>query len=153
MKEFNWCVVEQPHFVNEGKKTFANNNLHFFYDVETCTEAYTINTALFASSLQYIENPYLLLKDIFLKNIDYIIIDRMPFLKTGMDRITIQKVSKKIYDASYPCWILNETKFVSYLSEHYDMIYDFESPDRMNLRNAALKGFFFIKRTKTKQSL
>ncbi len=29
-KEFNWCVVEQPHFVREGLHSFADNNLHFF---------------------------------------------------------------------------------------------------------------------------
>lgn len=143
INEFNWCIVEQPHFVKEGLKSFADNNLHFFYDVNSCMEKYKIDVLLLASVLQYLEDPYLFLDEIISKNIEYIIIDRTPILTEGEDRITIQKVQKIIHEAKYPCRILNEQKLVSYLSNHYDLIFDFESPERMNLNKTALKAYFF----------
>lgn len=143
INEFNWCIVEQPHFVKEGLISFADTNLHFFYDVESCMKEFRIDTLLLASVLQYLEDPYSFLDEIISKNIEYIIIDRTPILTKGEDRITIQKVPKNIYEAKYPCRILNEQKLVNYLSTHYDLIYDFESPERMNLKNAVLKAYFF----------
>jgi len=146
INEFNWCIVEQSHFVKEGQKTFSDNNLHFFYDVQSCTAKYKIDVLLLASVLQYLESPYSFLDEIMLNNFEYIIIDRTPLLAMGEDRITIQKVPKNIYDAKYPCRILNEEKLISYLSRHYDLIFDFESPERINLRNTALKSYFFKRR-------
>ncbi len=143
ISEFNWCIVEQPHFVKEGLKTFADANLHFFYDVKSCMNNYTIDVLLLASVLQYLEEPYLFLDEMFEKQIEYIIIDRTPIFTIGEDRITIQRVPKNIYDAKYPCRILNEQKLVNYISKYYDLVFDFESPKRMNLNNAILKAYFF----------
>ncbi len=143
INEFNWCIVEQPHFVEEGIKTFADSNLHFFYDVKSCTEKYKINVLLLASVLQYLEEPYQLLDEVIAENIEYIIIDRTPVFFKDDDRITIQRVPKNIYDAQYPCRILNETKLIKYLSKYYELIFDYESPERINLTNAALKAYLF----------
>lgn len=143
LTQFNWCIVEQPHFVKEGLNTFADNDLHFFYDVKSCMEQYTINVLLMASVLQYLEDPYSFLDEIISKKIEYIIIDRTPILTEGEDRITVQKVPKNIYEAKYPCRILNEQKLVNYLSKYYDLVFDFESPERMNLNKAVLKAYFF----------
>jgi putative methyltransferase (TIGR04325 family) len=143
INEFNWSIVEQPHFVKEGLNTFADKNLHFFYDVKSCMEKYQIDVLLLASVLQYLEEPYLFLDEILSKNIEYIIIDRTPILIKGEDRITIQTVPKNIYNAKYPCRIINEQKLVNYISNTYDLIFDFESPERINLNNAALKAYFF----------
>jgi len=148
IKDFDWCIVEQPHFVKEGINTFADNNLHFFYDVNSCMEKFKIDVLLLASVLQYLEDPYSFLDEIISKNIEYIIIDRTPILTKGEDRITIQKVPKNIYDAKYPCRIFNEQKLIDYLSAYYDLIFDFDSPERMNLKNAVLKAYLF-KRKKT----
>ena len=143
ISEFNWCIVEQPHFVKEGLNSFADHNLHFFYDVNSCLDKYKIDILLLASVLQYLEDPYLFLDEIIEKNIEYIIVDRTPILTKGEDRITIQRVPKNIYDAKYPCRILNEQKLVNYMSKYYDLVFDFESPERMNLNNAILKAYFF----------
>lgn len=142
LQEFNWCIVEQPHFVKEGQKTFQDDHLHFFNDMKTCLEKYRPDIFLLASVLQYIEKPYELLDEIMRDQVEYILLDRTPVLTKGNDRITIQKVPSNIYKASYPCWFLNEENILRHLSPHYELIFDGTSPERINIRHAALKCFF-----------
>lgn len=144
VKDFQWNIVEQKHFVEEGKKTFANQELHFYYTIEECLNEQKINVVLLGSVLQYIEKPYQLINEVTSKNIDYIIIDRTPILKNNKDRITIQKVPKGIYKAQYPCWILNESKLINHISaKGYELIFDSESNEKMNIIDGYLKGYFF----------
>lgn len=152
LSELNWCVIEQKHFVEEGKRNFADANLSFFYDIESCLQLHKINVALFSSSLQYLENPYSFLDEIISERTEFVIIDRTPFMLSGNDRITIQKVQKNIYRASYPCRIMSERKFLTYMAEKHELIYDFTSSDRMNIRDATIKGYFFRRRDKNRLS-
>lgn len=141
--QFNWCIVEQPHFVEEGQKTFADNNLHFFHDIESCTSQYKTDVLLLSSVLQYLEKPFSFLDEVMKKDFEYIMVDRTPLLSELNDRITIQVVPKKIYDAKYPCWILSEIKLLDCLSKNYDLIFDTELEEKINIRNASFKAFLF----------
>lgn len=145
LEQFNWCIVEQKHFVEEGKKSFADNNLHFFYDVDSCMAAQQIDVVLLSSVLQYLEKPYEFLDFILAKNIPYIIIDRAPMFSEAPDRITIQTVPKNIYDAKYPCWILNEKKAINHIQKSYDLVFEETTEETININGAAYKAFFFKK--------
>lgn len=147
LDQIKWCIVEQPHFVKEGQKNFADDNLQFFYNIKSCTHHNKIDLVLLASVIQYMEHPYSLLDEIIQENIPFIMIDRTPVFAKLDDRITVQKVPKKIYNAQYPCWILNEKKIINYLSPYYDLVFDFSSPERMNLNNAVLKAYFFKRKS------
>lgn len=140
----NWCIVEQPHFVDAGRKNFETDELHFFYDVDECLLTLEIDAVLLSGVIQYMEKPYELILDLVRRNLEYIIIDRTLFYP-DRDRLTIQKVPKKIYDASYCCWILNESKILNIVSEKYDLIYDFDIRETINL-NAMYKGYLFRKK-------
>lgn len=142
LSEVNWCIIEQPHFVDEGNKSFADNNLHFFYSINDCLLKYNINVALLSNVIQYIEKPYDLLGEIISKEFEYIIIDRTLFIEKTEDRLTIQKVSDKIYKASYCCWFLSESKFLSLISNKYEMIYDFNIEGNINIKSV-YKGYLF----------
>lgn len=139
----NWCIVEQGHFVKEGKDQFEENNLHFFYDVDSCLEKYKINFLLLSSVLQYIEKPYLTIENLLSKNIEFILIDRTPVMLTNSDRLTIQKVPSYIYNAKYPAWLLSENNLINYFSSKYDLIFEEELLDSINLDNAKYKSYFF----------
>ncbi len=144
INEFKWNIIEQEHFVTEGKKTFADDKLHFYYTIQECLDEQKINVILLGSVLQYIEKPYQLIDELTSKKVDYIIIDRTPILKNNKDRITIQKVPKVIYKAQYPCWILNESKLMNHISaKGYELIFDSESHEKLNITDAHLKGYFF----------
>lgn len=143
IQPFNWNIVEQKHFVEEGQKTFADEHLHFFYDVESCMKAHDINVLLLSSVLQYLEKPYDFLDTILAKKIPYIIIDRAPLMLEGEDRITIQTVPKNIYEAQYPCWLLNENKLLAQIGKQYELIFNQETEETINVSNAAFKAYFF----------
>jgi len=145
LKEFNWCIVEQPHYVKIGKEKFAGPNLHFFYSIDECLRSFTVDVMIFSSVLQYLEKPYGLIDEIISKNPKYIIIDLTRFINEENDRLTIQKVPGWIYKAKYCCWFFNEEKFRNYFSPFYDLVFDFEIPETINIRSVC-KGYFFQKK-------
>ena len=144
LKELKWNIIEQEHFVTEGKKTFADNHLDFYYNIDDCLKEQKVNTLLLGSVLQYIEKPFELLDDMLSKNIEYIVVDRTPVFIGDEERITIQKVPKKIYEAQYPCWILSENKIINRITEAgYELVFDSDSNESMNVAKAHLRGYFF----------
>lgn len=142
-KEFNWCIVEQKHFVTEGIKTFSDEHLKFYYDIDSCLKEQQIDVLLLSSVIQYIEKPYELIDFLLSKNFKYVVIDRTPLLLEGKDRITIQKVPKNIYEAQYPCWLLNENNVKDKFLSKYELLFDTELEESINVSNAAYKAFFF----------
>ena len=147
LSEVHWCVVEQPHFVEEGRKSFSNRKLEFFNTVEECTKSYKIDLVLLSNVIHYLEKPYVFLDEIISKDIEYIFFDRTLLLPGQKDRLTIQKVPKKIYKAKYCCWLLSETKFLRLLSDKYDLIFDFNIEGNINIR-PLFKGYFFKRKDK-----
>ena len=64
--------------------------------------------------------------------------------KKSKDRITIQKVPKKIYEAQYPCWILNQDSVLNHIINNgYKLVYDAIFTESINLPDAHYKGYFF----------
>lgn len=142
LNKVNWNIVEQKHFVECGKQYFQDEHLQFFENIEACMKIHNTDTILLSSVLQYIEKPYQLLDYIFQQKFKYIIFDRTPFMINKKDRITIQKVHPKIYKATYPCWFFNEENFIRYFSKQYELITEFDSLDKANLRSV-FKGYLF----------
>ena len=121
-----WCIVEQPHFVECGKSFFENNQLLFFYSIEECLKKQQPNVLLISSVLQYLSKPYEFIDNIIKLKIPYIIFDRTTFIEGKDDIITIQKVPKEIYDASYPCWFFLFDKIISCFT-NYTLVSEFDS--------------------------
>jgi putative methyltransferase (TIGR04325 family) len=143
ISEVAWCIVEQPEFVKTGKEYFEDERLHFFCSIDECLKSFPVNVVLLSSVLQYLEEPYILIDQIKLRNIKYVIIDRTPFIE-GTDRITVQKANPRIYKASYPCWFFNKKKFIDKLSLDYNLVVEFDALDKANIRSE-FKGFVFKK--------
>lgn len=116
-----WCIVEQKHFIDFGKKELETNELKFYHSIEQCLAVNSINLVLLSSVLSYLEEPYVLLDKISRLEITYLVIDKNLFLKNE-ERLTKQIVPKEIYEAEYPCWILNETKLLNLLSPTYELV-------------------------------
>lgn len=149
LKELFWSVVEQDNFVECGKTHFENDQIKFYNDIDSCISEKSPNTALLCSVLPYVEKPYELVNDIINRNFTYIIVDRTPFLNSMMDRLTIQKVSPQIYNASYPAWFLSEPVFLGHLTAKYDKVAEFPAiGGRVTLSglDAEEKGFIFRRR-------
>ena len=142
----SWNIVEQKHFVDTGKKYFENDKLHFYYDIKSCLKENKCNILILAGVLQYIENPYSLLDEVFKFDIPYILIDRTPFIYKECDQITLQIVSPNIYDASYPCWFFDKYKMIDYFTHnHYTLVEEFDVVDELDGKNEmyAFKGMLW----------
>ena len=125
-KKISWNIVEQKHYVDFGKSNLENDNLRFHYTIEDCLkENKSINIILLSSVISYFEKPYDLLKKVIALKLDYILIDKTIFCNHEIDILTLQIVPPTIYDASYPCWILNENNLVNFLSVHYTIVHQY----------------------------
>ena len=136
IESVKWNVIEQSHFIELGKKEFETDVLKFYFTVDECLAQNTSlpNCILFGSVLQYLEKPYEILEYLLSKKINCIFITRTGFIKNKPDRITIQKVPKNWYDASYPCWIFEERKFIDFFHQHgYELIFDYKEKHQLNI--------------------
>jgi len=146
LSEFRWNVVEQPAFVACGRRYFEDGHLKFYDTLDACLKQQSPDAILLSSVLQYLEQPYSLLSEILGKGVRYIIIDRTSFVRSGAERITVQKVPARIYKASYPAWFFEKRKFLAAFAEDYEMIAEVDvAGDRANIPSE-FKGFIFSRR-------
>lgn len=133
LKSLQWSLIEQQMFVDEGRKTFEDEHLHFFYSLNEVLQLHAPQLLLFSSSLQYMEKPYELLTQVKQSKIPYLLIDRTAFIDGPNDRLTVQKVPPAFYDASYPCWFFSEQKMNTFLQDTFEPVYGFESGQKVGL--------------------
>lgn len=144
LEDVKWSIVEQKVFVEYGRKYFEDEVLTFHLDIETCMAEQKPNVVMFSCVLQYLEDPFKILSSVLNHTPDFIIVDNMPFFEKKKI-ITLQRVPPQIYSASYPCWILNKSEFLSYFKQQYDLIADFKSGLSINVSTETLpyEGFIF----------
>jgi len=144
LKELRWNIVEQEKMVKCGKKYFETDYLKFYFNLDDCIEEQNPDLILLSGVIQYIEKPYDLLKKIINYGLEFIIIDRTAFIKGDKDRLTVQKVSPKIYKASFPARFFSETKFLKYFEGRYELIEEFDALDKDSANiPSRYKGFIF----------
>lgn len=127
LSRVRWNIVEQKHFVDAGKKYFEDDELTFYYDIKSCLNKNSPNTIILSSVIQYIKNPYALLRKIKSIGFEFLLFDRTSFVIEGKDRLTVQVVPPEIYPSSYPCWFFNKKKFYSFFHDDYEVIADFNA--------------------------
>lgn len=142
LKDVKWNVVEQPSFVKTGKDLFEDDQLRFYNSIDDCLTENQVNVVLLSSVLPYIKNPYGLLGDLEISK--FMIIDKMPLISSEIDRLTIQKVPKRIYPVSYPAWFFSENKFMDYINNRFTIVADFEREVTANFESR-FKGFLLMK--------
>lgn len=146
LPELRWSIVEQQNFVDCGKEYFETEQVKFYGSLDECMAERHPDTILLCSVLPYLEKPYELLREVVARRFAYIVLDRTPFLETGDDLITVQKVPPQVYEASYPSWFLNKRKFLDFLAPDYDFVAEFEAlAGEIQLKGnvAYEKGFVF----------
>jgi putative methyltransferase (TIGR04325 family) len=139
--DLQWCVVEQTHFVEYGRKHLTENNLFFEYEILDAIHKIQPNLVLLSSVLQYLEHPYEWLNRFAATQIPYLLIDLQPVTDKPTDRITRQIVPPSIYSASYPCHLLSEALLKNKLFKHYDLLKEFPAWDKAGY-NCYYKGYF-----------
>ncbi len=148
--DINWMVVEQKHFVVCGNKEITNHQLKFYNTIEEALNYKQANCIILSSVLPYIKQPFEMIEKILSFNLDYIIIDRNPFIEGENDLLTVQVVPEYIYKASYPARFFNEVKFLKVFSDKYIVKHElntpFSAPTIVSGKKAIWKGFILVKK-------
>ncbi|MDO8581049.1 MAG: methyltransferase, TIGR04325 family [Candidatus Omnitrophota bacterium] len=126
LKHFRWCIVEQPAYVERGKKYFEDSVLRFYDSLSSCVKNEEIDVIVLSGVLQYLEKPHDVLNEIISHKFKTIVISRTPFIMRDNDRLTVQKVPPSIYKASYPAWFFNKKIFLEHFKEDYKILYEYE---------------------------
>ncbi|MDB4973971.1 MAG: Radical domain protein [Myxococcaceae bacterium] len=142
LRELQWSVVEQPHFVERGQLHFEDAVLRFFPDLVSARQAGRPDVALLSGVLPYVEDPYGMLDSVLEQELEYLLLDRTPLIEGERDRLMVQRLSGHLGDASYPAWFFSRTKFLRWFSGRYRLLEEFDSEDRVHVR-ARYQGFLF----------
>lgn len=142
VRDLRWGVVEQPHIAACGRAQVAEGPLAFFDTLQACVGAIAPNFALLSGVLSYLEKPLAFLDDILAHGLPFVCLDRCFASLEGGPRLTVQVVPPSIYEASYPCWIIDEKELLARGSGAYRLAYDFDSRDGGELRLDGLRGKF-----------
>lgn len=131
LRNVNWRIVEQEKVVELGTKFIANEEISFHSEIKECLNEDVPDILLLSSVLQYLENPFDLLSTIFEYRVPFIILDRTPFLrKPGGGYVKIQKVPKRLHQASYPCWLFSKSDMIKLMrGKGYHVVEEFDSID------------------------
>lgn len=142
LDNLTWSVVEQPHFVECGKRHFEDDVLKFFPDIESCLRLRRPDVVLFSSVVHYLEKPFEVLENVLGHGFDFLLFDRTPFIETPQDRLCVQKVSRRIYSASYPAWFFSHDRFLKFFQGRYQLLQEFDSLDKANIQSRYLGQLF-----------
>lgn len=116
IRQMQWIVREQEHFVEFGKQNLADTELIFEYDFEKIAATFPVNVLLFSSVLQYLESwKEIITKEIDLFGVQDIIVERTPVGKRS--RIWMETVHEPIYEATYACQVFEEERFIEFFEE------------------------------------
>jgi putative methyltransferase (TIGR04325 family) len=148
LKNIEWSIIEQKHFVALGRQHLLNETLKFYNSIQDLSAERQANVVLLSSVMQYLPEPYEILNELLLKNPKVVIFDRTSFINSGdEDRIRIQNVPEEIYKASYPCWFLSKPKLCNYLNERgYKVLESFDSNECLD-KFATWGGMILIRVT------
>jgi putative methyltransferase (TIGR04325 family) len=128
VSRLQWNIIEQENFVDCGQKFFQDDIMQFFNTPEQMIASRGLPDLLILSCvLPYLEKPHDMLANLMRYKIPYIVIDNTYFNNENRNRICVQRVSPEIYNASYPCWMLNYELVKKTLSKTYEMISEHEN--------------------------
>ncbi|HVU32607.1 MAG TPA: methyltransferase, TIGR04325 family [Opitutaceae bacterium] len=114
-----WWVVEQPAWVEAGRREFAHDGLDFAATLAEASRRPASEVLLLSSVLPYLEAPHALIDDVIRRPFSALIIDRTPFWRGGRDRLTVQHTPPQYGGGSYPCWVFDRERLLAPLHAEY----------------------------------
>lgn len=143
--KLRWAVVEQPMFVEAGRREFASEELSFHPDIAAAVQAVRPNVALLSGVVGWIEDPHALLHQVVAQNFDGVLLDRCAILPGTRDRLTVQHVPALVYPASYPAWLMARDGLLRHFAGRYELKVEFRGQD-LPAGGAEFFGYYFERR-------
>lgn len=122
LPEVRWNVVEQPHYVDAGRKHVQDTQLRFYKTIEECLSENQPNVILLSGVLQYLESPSDLISELNKVGALCLVVDRTPFTLHAKDKLVVQKTPTSIYFASYPMRIFSLSELEKLLSRNWCIV-------------------------------
>ncbi len=141
LPDVRWNVVEQPHYVDAGRKNIQDDQLRFYLTIEECLSETHPNVVLLSSVLQYLKTPFDIILRLSDADANYLIINRTPFSGQAEDKVLVQRVPESIYPASYPMHVFSQPEFMHRLESDWRLIASDISPEG-EVRSSI--GFYFV---------
>lgn len=140
-----WGIIEQPDYIEYGKKNLKQQKTKFYSTLSECVEKMKPNVVIFGSVLQYLAQPYETIREVCnVVNPSLIIVDRTPMTDKN-ESVYVQHVPKKIYSGSFPYWVLNEEKLLdAFNKSHYELL-ELYTCDFLSSFNFVFKGYIFLR--------
>jgi putative methyltransferase (TIGR04325 family) len=147
VRELRWGVVEQPMFVEAGRREFTSEVLSFHATMAEAVRDMQPNFVLFSGVLGWIEEPHTILAQAVGLRLPAIVVDRTPVTAMDRDVVKLQHVPASICRASYPCWFLARKRFLAHFEGAYDPPTEFPQFDAP-VPGASFGGFYFERNTR-----
>jgi putative methyltransferase (TIGR04325 family) len=140
----HWDVVEQAAFVVAGQREFQTAELRFFSTLEAALAGGEPDVLLLSGVLQCLEAPHAWLADFLHRVWPVIILDRVALHGGERDRLTVQRVPRSIYRASYPAWFFQRDRLLAHFAADYELVAEFPNGDA-GASGFEFKGFVFAR--------
>ncbi len=122
-----WDIVEQPAFVEAGRRCLRGEPLRFFHDVREAEAAGPHDVVLCSCVIQYLEDPWQVLAEWRELRVPFLLFNNLPLHVSGPDRLRVQHVPPSIYPGSYPVRFFNRAGFLARLEPDYEICREFAS--------------------------
>ena len=140
LPEVSWNVIEQSRFVQEGKSTFQDERLRFFYNLEEYLQTGAqADILLISCTLPYLEKPHEMLSQLLEGDFRFVVIDNTPYNIEDKDRLVIQHVPASIYPATMPAWLLSYKKIKRIIEEKYNLIAEYDNESYIYVDGTKIK--------------
>lgn len=148
----SWNIVEQPQFVEKGRKCVPEITFYSTIDEMEATGK-RADILILSGVLQYFDNPYKYIDMFLQRDFQYLLIDRFYFNFMDRDHLSLQSVSPDIYPAVYPVWLMNRKKLQHiFESAGYKEEFSWKSLDRIPIKSLGetlySEGFLMKKHTR-----
>lgn len=125
LRRVRWCIVEQPHFAEVGRREFGTAELTFHAALSELPPPSVPRLVLLSSAIQYLQDPDAALDGLLALQPAHMVIDRTPMSPLSEHRLTVQHAPRRIYKASYPCWVLSRRKLLDRLPRCWRLVCEF----------------------------
>jgi putative methyltransferase (TIGR04325 family) len=135
-----WSVVEQPHVAAAGRRYFQGEGLQFYENILDAARDRAPDVVILSSVLQYLEDPYGVLRQTSFLEPKTILIDRTPLAASSADSYAVQVVDETIFPARLPFRIFGTNGLENVLHTRYRKMGEFDAIDQgMSLGNMFVK--------------
>lgn len=142
-----WDIVEQTALVQHGRAEFNQPPLRFFSSLDEACRDGPPHAILFSSVLQYLPDPFDILREVNQRGFRYVVFDRTGFTNYGRHRLTIQSNGSIVRTARcYPCWFFNQSKLFGDCLPDFQLCKEWQGFDCSNLKDTVFSGGVLIRK-------